>query len=1169
MSRLPYLQTFLVLAAFALMVVLSYLYVRDIEHKHLARDIKDTFYNTEIKIETDLQEPKTTLVVFSQTVRSMILEGDSISALQKYFTKIAQYMATGDAATGEKVMGNFDGLYAYLHKFGDIDGFNRELPKGFVAMERPWYKAAVEANGKIAMTQPYKSVSNYIVLTYACLIFDDKGKPLGVIGLDVKLDRIGKYAVSAQVYEGSYGILMDKQFNIIAHPDSNYLGKELSELNDGILIKNALEQEKEISEYEVEDYLGNSSILFVRKLKENDWYMAILTPKDKYHENLVNMMKVLIALGSALAVVLSLILLRVISAKIKTDRLIQTILDVTPLALNLWNKKLQNTVTNKESVKLFDLPDKEEYLRRFYELSPKYQPDGRLSRDKALELVNKAFQEGYCRFEWMHQKLNGEQLPSEVTLIRIEYKDDFMVVGYIMDLREHKALLNEIHKKNDELKTLVHWYKVILDAIPFPLSVTDQDMKWTFVNKATENFLGKTRDYIVGQPCYNWNASVCNTDDCGIARAKRGLKRTYFTHEDVSYQVDIEILKDLNGETSGFVEVLQDITKLEQMTKRQTEVEAANRAKSAFLARVSHEIRTPMNAILGITEIQLQDESLLPHIKEAFSEIYNSGDLLIGIINDILDLSKIEADKMELNITRYEIASLINDTVHLNMMRSSKLVEFELKIDENTPLKFFGDELRIKQILNNLLSNAYKYTEEGSIKLFVHVETTSEEEHDMLVFRVSDTGQGMTEEQINTIFTAEYSRFNSETNRTIEGTGLGMNITWRLIRMMNGMISVDSKPGKGTTFTVRLPQKRGSSDVLGKELAEELQDFRVSSSSQMKRAKIVREYMPYGRILIVDDVGSNLYVAKGLMVPYGLSIDVAASGFEAIDKVKSGNIYDIIFMDHMMPKLDGMEATNIIRDLGYKYTIVALTANAVAGQSKLFLENGFDDFISKPIDIRQLNAILNKYIRNKQSPEVIAEANTQKQDIVEANFQNGALENDYALKTVFLLDVKQALSVLEDTLERIDVATEDDLRLFTISVHAMKSALSNIGESLASKQAFTLEKAGKELNRAFIKTHTPSLIDTILSIAARIQLEKDKVDSYSDADEDQNFLYEKLQIICAACAIYDERPVNTALESLKKLSWKKETRTLIDKIAEQILYGDFDEAGKLSSSIKF
>ncbi len=560
----------------------------------------------------------------------------------------------------------------------------------------------------------------------------------------------------------------------------------------------------------------------------------------------------------------------------------------------------------------------------------------------------------------------------------------------------------------------------------------------------------------------------------------------------------------------------------------------------------------------------MQDESLAPHIKEAFSEIYNSSDLLMGIINDILDLTKIEADKMEFNPAKYEVASLISDTAHLNMMRNSKPVEFELKVEENTLAELHGDELRVKQILNNLLSNAYKYTEVGSVELFVHTEN-AEEENAVLVFTIRDTGQGMTKEQIDTLFT-EYTRFNQEANRTIEGTGLGMNITWRLVKMMDGTISAESEPGKGSVFTVRLPQKKISSKVLGKELAENLQRFRISSTSQMKKVKIAREYMPYGKILIVDDVDSNLYVAKGLLAPYGLTVDVATSGFEAINKIKNGNVYDIVFMDHMMPKLDGIDATKIIRDLGYRHPIVALTANAVTGQSKLFLDNGFDEFISKPIDIRQLNAVLNKFIRNKQPPEVIAKARKQRQSMDESVFQNKVSKSDPALNTIFLLDIKKALPIIENTLKNIDEVSSEDLRLFSVNVHAMKSALANIGETVASELAFVLEKAGKEQDRDLIKAQTQALIDNILSIKAKIELKNKASDSTSEIDPDPIFLREQLEIICEGCADYDERPINAALEALKKLPWKKETKALIDKISEQMLYGDFDEAGKLAAS---
>jgi CheY-like chemotaxis protein/anti-sigma regulatory factor (Ser/Thr protein kinase) len=277
-----------------------------------------------------------------------------------------------------------------------------------------------------------------------------------------------------------------------------------------------------------------------------------------------------------------------------------------------------------------------------------------------------------------------------------------------------------------------------------------------------------------------------------------------------------------------------------------------------------------------------------------------------------------------------------------------------------------GDMLRIKQLLNNLLSNAFKYSEAGKVTLSIATETSEERDDKIiLVVSVSDTGQGMTKEQVDELFD-EYSRFNQEANRSTEGTGLGMSITNNLISLMNGEITVESELGKGSTFAVRLPQGLIDSDVLGSEAAENLRRFRTDNRAHLRNVQISREPMPYGNVLIVDDVDTNIYVAKGLLAPYDLKVDSADSGFAAIEKIKNGNSYDIIFMDHMMPKMDGIEATKIIRESGYTEPIVALTANAVAGQLEVFLENGFDDFISKPIDIRQMNAVLNKLIRDKQ-----------------------------------------------------------------------------------------------------------------------------------------------------------------------------------------------------------
>jgi PAS domain S-box-containing protein len=713
------------------------------------------------------------------------------------------------------------------------------------------------------------------------------------------------------------------------------------------------------------------------------------------------------------------------------------------------------------------------------------------------------------------------------------------LIGIVRDITAHKRM----EKKQEEL---AHWYKSILDATPSLISVTDADMKWTFVNKAVEDHLGTSLENMRGRPCSNWNANICNTNSCGIACAKRGENRTFFTHDGVSYQVDAEILKAMNGEVAGFIEIIQDITKIREMEE---EALSASKAKSQFLANMSHEIRTPMNAIMGITEILLQDNALRPDIIEALKRIYNSGDLLLNIINEILDLSKIEAGKLELAPAKYNIASLISDTATLNMMRiGGKAIEFELSVDENTPSDLFGDELRIKQILNNLLSNAFKYTKEGLVKLSVSAEMggPKNESEVTLVFRVSDTGQGMTEEQISRLFD-EYSRFNTEANRTTEGAGLGMSITRKLIHLMNGEISVKSALDQGSEFTIYLPQGRIGSAVIGASLAENLQKFKTTGEDPVKRAQLVFEPMPYGGVLVVDDVESNLYVAKGLLSPYQLSVETVMSGYEALEKITQGKTYDVIFMDHMMPQMDGLETTQKIRAFGYSGAIVALTANALAGSDEIFRQNGFDGFISKPIDLRQLNGILHKFIRNRH-PE---KAKRQKPETPARTERPGITPE---LMRIFRRDAGKAAATLRESL------AGGDIKLFTTTAHAMKSALAYIGESEASRSALALESAGHEGDTDFIAANADGFIKRLEALA---ESPPPAEAAEADAAEDTAFLAEQLQIVKSACEGYDDAAAYAALDRLKENAWKPKTAAALKEIRDALfLHSDFDGAAE-------
>ncbi|MDR2729565.1 MAG: response regulator, partial [Treponema sp.] len=494
----------------------------------------------------------------------------------------------------------------------------------------------------------------------------------------------------------------------------------------------------------------------------------------------------------------------------------------------------------------------------------------------------------------------------------------------------------------------------------------------------------------------------------------------------------------------------------------------------------------------------------------------------------------------------------------------SKPIKFNLIMDENIPAKLLGDELRIKQILNNLLSNAYKYTDKGDISMSVACEYPQEEgsEQVTLVFNVADSGQGMTSEQLSKLFD-EYTRFNLETNRAVEGAGLGMSITKHIIRLMNGSISVESEVGKGSTFTLRLPQEITGSGVLGEEAVRSLMQFHYTNVQQMRKtSQIIREYMPYGRVLIVDDMETNLYVARGLMAPYCLSIETAMSGFDAVEKIKNGSSFDIIFMDHFMPKMDGVDTTKAIRKLGYTQPIVALTANALAGMAEMFMENGFDGFISKPIDIRQLNIYLNKFVRDKYPPEVVKAAHKQAAFIKMSAGTEEQQVSDEILRAVFVRDAEKAFARMS-LIHKNSYRRGDDIRQFVINAHAMKSTLLSIGESELSAVAFELEKAGRAENMELILEKTPPFLEELGKVIEKYKPKEDDGEAaLEDSDNDMEFLGEKLLVIQTACEKYDEKNANAALSELVQKKWSSSVKELLDAISEYLLHSDFDEAVK-------
>jgi signal transduction histidine kinase/CheY-like chemotaxis protein len=895
------------------MGVSSFIFASRIEHRHLIKDAENALAFTETEIISNLLEPETFLSGYSETIRSMLIRGENEEVLSAYMTAITNFlMRDKDRISG------LNTTHGYFFTWGGkyLSGRDSILPYNFSPNDQPWYQRAINAKGKITLSEPYKDIiTGNNILTFSRYITDNNGEPLAIICLDIELNKIYKYAVSINLTDSSYGILINYDLQIIAHSEQYFIGKNLSSVDSGIaLLSSELKTNGYITERRIKNYIHEDSIVYFRKIKY-DWFLGIVIPVNEYYRSVNNMAAFLIILGSLLA----------------------------------W---------------------------------------------------------GLC--------------------------------------------------------TMLYY----------------------------------------------------------IAQAKK--------KSDIRTQ-----------------------------------------QKSNFLATMSHEIRTPLNAILGMTEIQMQDASHPPSTSESFIKINNSGNLLLNIINDILDLSKIEAGKLELTPVKYEVARLINDIAQLNYIRYvSKPIDFKIEVDENIPAFLVGDDLRIKQILNNLLSNAFKYTDEGEVTFAVNAECVGRGGGAVmvtLVFEISDTGQGMSAEQVSKLFD-EYTRFNMEANRTTEGAGLGMTITQNLVDLMYGKIKVDSALGEGTTITIRLPQKTdgiGIRSFLGKDAAENLRQFKQNSSIQVKKAQITREYMPYGHILIVDDVETNLYVAKGLMTPYGLKIDTATSGFEAIDKIKEGAVYDIIFMDHMMPKMDGIETTNQLRKIGYTKTIVALTAHALAGQAEMFLKNGFDDFISKPIDIRQLNVTLNKLIRDKQPPEVIEAAQKEKAEMNKKQDPGlGFQQADSQLAKIFARDAEKAVDVIQNCIRK-DLNDEKDLHMYIINVHAMKSALANIGEKELSATALRLEQAGRENDINVLLSETDAFLEKLDKVIKEIKGKEEKNELTIDSEESLVLLKEKLQVIKAACAGMDKKAIKNVLIELRKKTWSQKTNEFLSSIDEHLLHSDFEEISSL------
>ncbi|MDR3199940.1 MAG: response regulator [Spirochaetales bacterium] len=605
--------------------------------------------------------------------------------------------------------------------------------------------------------------------------------------------------------------------------------------------------------------------------------------------------------------------------------------------------------------------------------------------------------------------------------------------------------------------------------------------------------------------------------------------------------------------------------------KKALQSESANKSKSQFLSTMSHEIRTPMNAVIGISELALREDTS-PKVREYIGRIKQAGVSLLAIINDILDFSKIEAGKMEIHPARYDLSSLLNDVATIIGIRlHDKSLQFKVNVDKSLPATLYGDEIRIRQILLNLLSNAVKYTKEGSIQFSVSGEAL-DAGNITLKFEISDTGIGIKEEDLKNIF-GNFARFDSVKNRDVEGTGLGLAITSTLCRLMSGAVSVTSVYGKGSVFTACLPQKVIDAEPVSAHISA------YESYPPPQPDSTARFTAPDARLLIVDDISSNLLVARGLLAPYKMIIDCCAGGAEAVSLAEK-NYYDLIFMDHLMPGMDGVETTAKIRAAKTPSSgapIIALTANVLSGMKEMFLENGFDDYLTKPIEIPKLDALVKKWIpKEKMKTAQEAEREARRDTPAAATATGSGIEipgvdtvKGIAMTGGTVETYRQVLSAFcSDAEERFTwleaVPAETQLPVFTIHAHALKSASATIGAEILSGEAAALEAAGKAGDLAVIREKLPGFYERLVETAGNVRaaLGGGKHPPESGNTVLPSAYLREFTELRNALERQDIETIDRVLAEMNKKPFDERTLQTLANISDQILMSEFKEAAQ-------
>lgn len=703
----------------------------------------------------------------------------------------------------------------------------------------------------------------------------------------------------------------------------------------------------------------------------------------------------------------------------------------------------------------------------------------------------------------------------------------------------------------------------IIDNLKEAVIVTDADHRFLFFNSMADKIItsiNKEQGYSTDDKIY---AFIQGSQD-------------FFDWKDRHYQVEETVLKD-NELIQGYMMTIVDVTKIiEQnhlMKRLVLQTEDANRAKTNFVSNMSHEIRTPMNSIVGITEILLRSRHS-PKEQEYLLNIQSSGRVLLTIINDVLDCSKMEAGKMQLFDEPYDTCSLFHDLrISMENRIGHSGLELIYDIDQDIPCKLKGDMGRIRQVIINLVNNAIKYTEKGSVRFSVHVRQKNTDKV-MLYYEVADTGIGIRKEDQKILFDA-FQRVEMDRNRYVEGTGLGLTISQNLVNMMGGVIEVESEYGKGSRFFFTIEQT-----IIDPTPVSAVNYNGQKDNVTEKEAECLF-IAPEAHILLVDDNELNLVVAKELLKPLRMQIDTAENGLQAVKMVR-GSQYDLVLMDHMMPVMDGIVATKTIRELPdekyKKLPIIALTANAMVDARKEFLNAGMNGFVAKPIDFTRICNQLKLWLPKELVQEVPGEEAKQllMNDISDSEIQPENPETGFSFeegvkhcgsKAALMKTIRIFYRTIDSKANKIEQCLKEGLISdYVIEVHALKSSALLIGAVPLSEAAKELEDYGKQGKTEVLEEKTPDVLtlyrDLKNILRPYAEKEEDAKKEFSDGE-----WITALQQIHQCIEQFDLDGVDQIMEQLEEYQVPECIRESMDQLRVYVADVSMEEIMELTDTM--